>query len=70
MSKDFMDNMMAWSMKACPRLDAALHALCKILDGTPASDAGLQMDLADRTFIMRHLEQIAFDATAWILWAR
>ncbi|KAF8442080.1 hypothetical protein L210DRAFT_3644249 [Boletus edulis BED1] len=70
MSKDFMDRMLSWSMEACPTLDAALNALRHILNGTPPSDAGLQMDLVERALVTRHLEQIAFDATAWVLWTR
>ena len=70
MSKDFMEKIMSWLMGECPRLNEALCALRQTLDGVPASDAGLKMDLADHALITRHLEQIAFDATAWILWAR
>ena len=70
MSKDFMYKIMAWSMKECPRLNAVIHTLEQILDGMPASDAGLEMDLADCALIMCHLKWIIFDVMAWIVWAR
>jgi DNA-binding transcriptional regulator/RsmH inhibitor MraZ len=68
MSKDFMDRMLVWSLEACPLLDEALQALKRVLAGEPATV--LQLDLAERTLVTRHLEQIAFDATAWTLWTR
>ncbi|KAF8128374.1 hypothetical protein EV363DRAFT_1170612, partial [Boletus edulis] len=54
MSKDFMDQMLLWSMEACPTLDAALNMLQHILNGTPPSDTGLQMDLAERALVTHH----------------
>ncbi|KAG9310650.1 hypothetical protein JVU11DRAFT_9229 [Chiua virens] len=77
MSKGAMEKMLAWAKNVCPDLDAALCALRHILDsgpGVPASEAaaasGLQMDLAKRALITRHLEQLAFNTTAWVLWTR
>ncbi|KAF9224643.1 hypothetical protein BS17DRAFT_880019 [Gyrodon lividus] len=68
MSKDFMDRMLLWSLKACPLLDVALDMLQRILAGKPASVR--ELDLAERTLVIHHLEQIAFDATTWTLWTR
>ncbi|KIK79779.1 hypothetical protein PAXRUDRAFT_833917 [Paxillus rubicundulus Ve08.2h10] len=63
-----MDRMLMWSLKACPLVDTALQALRRISAGEPASI--LQLDLAERMLVTRHLEQLAFDATAWTLWTR
>ena len=70
MSRDSMDKMLAWSMKACPRLVEVLCALQHTPDGAHTSDTGLQMDLADHALITHHLEQITFDTTTWVLWTR
>ncbi|KAF8833370.1 hypothetical protein BDN67DRAFT_1017634 [Paxillus ammoniavirescens] len=69
MSKDFMNRMLTWRLETCPLLDTALQALQRILvAGEPTSV--LKLDLAERTLVTRHLEQIAFNATAWTLWTR
>ncbi|KIK74951.1 hypothetical protein PAXRUDRAFT_835845 [Paxillus rubicundulus Ve08.2h10] len=63
-----MDRMLMWSLKVCPLVDTALQALRHISAGEPASI--LQLDLAEQMLVTHHLEQLAFDATAWTLWTR
>lgn len=70
MTKDFMDSMLAWSLKSSPLVDAALCVLWRAFSGERVTVLDLQMDLKEREFISQHLEQLAFDATAWTLWTR
>ena len=70
MTKDFMDSMLAWSLKSSPLVEAALCVLRRAFSGERVTASDLQMDLKEREFVSRHLEQLAFDATAWTLWTR
>ncbi|KAH0832355.1 hypothetical protein J3R83DRAFT_13378 [Lanmaoa asiatica] len=70
MTKDFMDSMLAWSLKSCPQIEAALCVLQRAFSGERVTASDLQMDLKEREFVSRHLEQLAFNATAWTLWTR
>jgi len=70
MTKDFMDSMLAWSLRSCPLLETALRALQQAFGGERMTISGLQMDLGKRGLVSRHLEQLSFNATAWTLWTR
>ncbi|KAF9245361.1 hypothetical protein BU15DRAFT_41214 [Melanogaster broomeanus] len=70
MSKDHVERMLLWSKNECPSIQIILEGLRQISQGDSASFAGLKMDLEERKLVTHHLEQIAFDTTAWTLWTR
>ncbi|KAF8126598.1 hypothetical protein EV363DRAFT_1525718 [Boletus edulis] len=72
MTKAYMEKTLSWSLEACPLLKMALGALeCAFDDMSADRDVpALRLNLKERECITRHLERIAFDATAWTLWTR
>ena len=67
-----MEKMLSWSCETCPLLETALCALERAFDDMSADRNApvLELNLKDLEYITRHLERIAFDATAWTLWTR
>jgi hypothetical protein len=72
MTRAYMEKMLSWSCEACPLLETALFALERAFDDMSVDHNApvFQIDLKVRECITRHLERIAFDATAWTLWTR
>ena len=70
MTKDFMGCMFDWSLQSCPLIKQALSLLQQAFssEGLVASD--LQMDWKEWELVSWHLEQLAFNTTAWTLWMR
>ena len=57
MSKEYMDQIMAWSESECPK--------------EAYSEEALQtMSMDDQTKLTTHLEYRAFASTAWTIWSR
>ena len=54
MTKDFMDDIVAWSESRCPIANFAAEAM--------------SMDV--RTNLTMHLEFLAFASTGWTIWSR
>ncbi|KAG1832589.1 hypothetical protein DFJ58DRAFT_671092 [Suillus subalutaceus] len=67
MTKDYMDRTLRWHQASCP-LEIALHMIQKAMTGARPSD--MHLDLAVRTQLTRHLEQVVFASNGWTLWTR
>jgi len=72
MTVAFMEKMLAWSFEACPLLEKATRALEHAFNDmlSDRTVPALKIDLQERVLLTRHLEQRAFDSTAWTLWTR
>ena len=70
MTKDFMGRMLEWSLRSCPLIERALSLLQQAFSGEDLAASDLQMDQKEQELISRHLEQLAFNTTAWTLWTR
>ncbi|KAF8452794.1 hypothetical protein L210DRAFT_3468878 [Boletus edulis BED1] len=72
MTAAFMEKMLAWSFEICPSLAEATRALKRAFDDMSSDRTvpALKVDLRERALLTRHLEQLAFDTTAWTLWTR
>lgn len=72
MTVAFMGKILAWSFETCPLLEKVIrtleHAFNDMLSNHTAP--ALKIDLQERALLTRHLEQCAFDSTAWTLWTR
>ncbi|KAG1870629.1 hypothetical protein DFJ58DRAFT_652909 [Suillus subalutaceus] len=67
MTKDYMDRTLRWHQASCPP-EIALHMIQKAMTGARPSD--MHLDLAVRTQLTRHLEQVVFASNGWTLWTR
>ena len=72
MTAAFMEKMLTWSFEACPSLAKATKALERAFDDMSSDHnvPALRIDLEEHALLTRHLEQHAFDMTAWTLWTR
>ncbi|KAG1845309.1 hypothetical protein DFJ58DRAFT_730899 [Suillus subalutaceus] len=67
MTKDYMDRTLWWHQASCP-LEIAVHMIQKAMTGARPSD--MHLDLAVRTQLTCHLEQVVFASNGWTLWTR
>ena len=67
-----MDKMLAWSFKSFPLLEKVTRALESAFDDMSSNHSvpALKVNLQEHALLTRHLEQCAFDSTAWTLWTR
>ena len=72
MTAAFMDKMLAWSFESFPLLEKVTRALESAFDNMSSNHTvpTLKVDLQERALLTCHLEQRAFDSTAWTLWTR
>ena len=72
MTVAFMEKMLAWSFETCPSLVKATRALEHAFDDMSSDHTvpALKIDLEEHMLLTRHLEQRAFNSTAWTLWMR
>jgi hypothetical protein len=72
MTATFMEKMLAWSFETCPSLVKATRALEHVFDDMSSDRTvpTLKINLEEHGLLTHHLEQRAFDSTAWTLWTR
>lgn len=70
MIRVFMDSMLMWSLKSCPLLETALHALQQAFGAKCITISDLQMNLSKQGLVSQYLKQLTFNATTWTLWTR